>query len=71
MSRAKVSRTDKKLPSRRKSLSRDAAKTDKLIRSLMGRYKDTPEMVEDREREHRVEKNLWGRTAPLKDASKS
>jgi hypothetical protein len=31
--------------------------TDELIRSLRGRYKDTPSMVEDREREHRVEKD--------------
>ncbi len=31
--------------------------TDELIRSLRGRYKGTPSMVEDREREHRVEKD--------------
>ena len=30
---------------------------DELIRSLRGRYKDTPSLVEDREREHRVEKD--------------
>ena len=29
---------------------------DELIRSLRGRYKGTPSLVEDREREHRVEK---------------
>jgi hypothetical protein len=32
-----------------------------LIRSLRGRYKDTPSMVEDREREHRVEKDRLAR----------
>ena|ERR1017187_9771406 len=31
--------------------------TAELIRSLRGRYKGTPSMVEDREREHRVEKD--------------
>jgi hypothetical protein len=31
--------------------------TAELMRSLRGRYKDTPSMVEDREREHRVEKD--------------
>ena len=31
--------------------------TDDLIRSLRGRYKDTPTMAEDREREHRHEKD--------------
>jgi hypothetical protein len=30
---------------------------DQLIRSLRGRYKNTPSMVEDREREHRIEKD--------------
>lgn len=30
---------------------------DELIRSLRGRYQGTPSMVEDREREHRVEKD--------------
>jgi len=30
---------------------------DDLIRSLRGRYKSTPSMVEDREHEHRVEKD--------------
>ena len=30
---------------------------DELIRSLRGRYKGTPSLVEDREREHRVEKD--------------
>jgi len=30
---------------------------DELIRSLRGRYKDTPAMAEDREREHRLEKD--------------
>src|SRR5438445_1327359 len=29
---------------------------DELIRSLRGRYKGTPSLVEDRERDHRVEK---------------
>jgi hypothetical protein len=28
-----------------------------LIRSLRGRYQGTPSLVEDREREHRVEKD--------------
>jgi hypothetical protein len=32
-----------------------------LIRSLRGRYKGTPSLVEDREREHRVEKDRLGR----------
>jgi hypothetical protein len=31
--------------------------TAELMRSLRGRYKNTPSMVEDREREHRVEKD--------------
>jgi hypothetical protein len=31
--------------------------TDELIRSLRGRYQGTPSLVEDREREHRVEKD--------------
>jgi hypothetical protein len=31
--------------------------TAELMRSLRGRYKDTPSMVEDRERERRVEKD--------------
>ena len=35
----------------------DPHANDELIRSLRGRYKDTPSMVEDREREHRVEKD--------------
>ena len=30
---------------------------DELIRSLRGRYKGTPSLVEDRQREHRVEKD--------------
>ena len=30
---------------------------DELIRSLRGRYKGTPTLVEDREREHRIEKD--------------
>src|ERR1022692_1510948 len=30
---------------------------DELIRSLRGRYKSTPSLVEDREREHRLEKD--------------
>jgi|ERR1035438_952095 hypothetical protein len=28
---------------------------NKVINSLWGRYKDTPEMVDDREREHQIE----------------
>ncbi|MGA6985732.1 MAG: AbrB/MazE/SpoVT family DNA-binding domain-containing protein [Terriglobales bacterium] len=31
--------------------------TDKFIRSLRGRYRGTPSLVQDREREHRVEKD--------------
>ncbi len=31
--------------------------SDDLIRSLRGRYKGTPSLVEDREREHRIEKD--------------
>jgi AbrB family looped-hinge helix DNA binding protein len=31
--------------------------TDQLIRSLRGRYQGTPSLMEDREREHRVEKD--------------
>src|SRR5271155_4180884 len=33
------------------------AEMDELIRSLRGRYKGTPSLLEDREREHRVEKD--------------
>jgi hypothetical protein len=35
----------------------EARSTDELIRSLRGRYQGTPSLVEDREREHRVEKD--------------
>jgi bifunctional DNA-binding transcriptional regulator/antitoxin component of YhaV-PrlF toxin-antitoxin module len=35
--------------------------TDEIIRSLRGRYKGTPSLVEDREREHRVEKDRLAR----------
>jgi hypothetical protein len=34
---------------------------DDLIRSLRGRYQGTPSLVEDREREHWVEKDRLGR----------
>src|SRR5216684_8462666 len=34
---------------------------DELIRSLRGRYKGTPSLLEDREREHRVEKDRLAR----------
>jgi hypothetical protein len=34
---------------------------DELIRSLRGRYKGAPSLVEDREREHRIEKDRLAR----------